>query len=81
MIKISDGRTNKEVTKGAYENFYKPFGYHIVGEEKKNREVEKPKEEIKQEVIETSKEEVIESRIDEDKENNKSPETKEFKKR
>ena len=30
MIKITNGTTNKEVTKGAYENFYKPLGYTIV---------------------------------------------------
>lgn len=72
MIKISNGITNKDVTKGAYENFYKPFGYNIVGEEKKNREVEKPKEEVK---------ENIDIKVDEDKENKKSPEIKEFKKR
>lgn len=66
MIKISNGITNKEVTKGAYENFYKPFGYNIVGEEKKNREVEIKK---------------VDKKDIEDKEEKKSPKVEEFKKR
>lgn len=72
MIKISNGITNKEVTKGAYENFYKPFGYNIVGEEKKNREVE-----IKEEV-EIKK---VDNKDNEDKGEKKSPKVEEFKKR
>lgn len=66
MIKISNGITNKEVTKGAYENFYKPFGYNIVGEEKKNREVEIKK---------------VDKKDIEDKGEKKSPKVEEFKKR
>lgn len=66
MIKISNGITNKEVTKGAYENFYKPFGYNIVGEEKKNREVEIKK---------------VDNKDNEDKGEKKSPKVEEFKKR
>ena len=53
MIRIFKDRDNKFVTRGAYETFYKPLGYHVVIEEKKvhkteNKttvEVTKPKEE------------------------------------
>lgn len=71
MIKISNGITNKEVTKGAYENFYKPFGYNIVGNKEVKREVEQ-KEEVKEEVI-------IKDNVD--KGENKSQKIEEFKKR
>lgn len=79
MVRITNGTTNKYVTNGAYECFYKPIGYYIVGEEQENREVESPKieiaikEEPKQEVKE---EEIIEFKIDNEKVNKKSPETK-----
>lgn len=70
MIKISNGITDKKVSQGAYENFYKPLGYHIIGEkEKPKREVE-TKEEIK----------VVEKH-NIDKGEKKSPKVEEFKKR
>lgn len=72
MVRITNGSNEKYVTNGAYENFYKRLGYNIKNESKV--EVEKPKQEVK-------KEEVVEIKINEDKENKKSPETKEFKKR
>lgn len=34
MIKISNGIETKVVTKGAYENFYKPLDFNIVNDEK-----------------------------------------------
>jgi hypothetical protein len=33
MIKISNNNETKIVTKGAYENFYKPLGFNIVEKE------------------------------------------------
>lgn len=82
MIKISNGITDKEVTKGAYKNFYEHLGYKIVGnEEKPKREVEvKPeiKEEIKEEKVEEIK--VIEE-DNKDKGEKKSQKFEEFKKR
>lgn len=66
MIKITNGTTNKEVTKGAYENFYKPLGYVVVVNDNKKREVE-----IKKEI----------KVIGKDKGEKKSQKIEEFKKR
>ena len=78
MIKISNGITDKEVTKGAYKNFYEHLGYKIVGnEEKPKREVE-VKPEIKEEKVEEIK--VIEE-DNKDKGEKKSQKIEEFKKR
>ena len=76
MIKITNGITNKEVTKGAYKNFYEHLGYQIVGnEEKPKREVE-VKPEIKKEEVK----EVV-AKDNEDKGEKKSQKFEEFKKR
>lgn len=76
MIKITNGTTNKEVTKGAYKNFYEHLGYKIVGnEEKPKREVE-VKPEIKKEEVK----EVV-AKDNEDKGEKKSQKFEEFKKR
>lgn len=75
MIKITNGITNKEVTKGAYENFYKPLGYEIVGDKKPIREVE-IKEEVKEEIKEKV---IIKDKLD--KGEKKSQKVEEFKKR
>ena len=78
MIKISNGITDKEVTKGAYKNFYEHLGYKIVGSnEKPKREVE-VKKEIKEEVKEEIK--VIE-KDDKDKGEKKSQKVEKIKKR
>ena len=46
MIKIIKENNEKTVTKGAYENFYKPLGYIIVNDKKtKKKEVEIKKSE------------------------------------
>lgn len=74
MIKISNGTTNKNVTKGAYENFYKPLGYSIVNDG--NKELKKEVE-IKEEV-EIKK---VDNKDNEDKGEKKSPKIEEFKKR
>jgi hypothetical protein len=80
MIKISNGITDKEVTKGAYKNFYEHLGYKIVGnEEKPKREVE-VKPEIKEEVKKEVKEKVV-IKDNEDKGEKKSQKIEEFKKR
>lgn len=53
MIKIIKENNEKTVTKGAYENFYKPLGYIIVDDKqplkkeveiKKSEELDKDKE-------------------------------------
>ena len=53
MIKIVKDKVEKYVTKGAYENFYKPLGYIIVNDKqpskkeveiKKSEELDKDKE-------------------------------------
>lgn len=53
MIKIIKENNEKTVTKGAYENFYKPLGYIIVNDKqpskkeveiKKSEELDKDKE-------------------------------------
>ena len=75
MIKIYKDKSEKYVTRGAYENFYKPLGYTIVGDSNQKREVETKKEEIKEEV----KEVVIKD--NEDKGEKKSQKIEEFKKR
>lgn len=72
MVRITNGTTQKYVTNGAYEDFYKPIGYKIMNDIKV--EVEKPKQEVK-------KEEVITIKINEGKENKKSPKNEENKKR
>lgn len=74
MIKISNGTTNKNVTKGAYENFYKPLGYSIVndGNKKLEKEVKIEKE------VEVKK---VDNKDNEDKGEKKSPKVEEFKKR
>lgn len=76
MIKIFKDKSEKYVTRGAYENFYKPLGYTIVGDSNKKREVE-VKEEIKEEV----KEEEVVIKDNEDKGEKKSQKIEEFKKR
>ncbi len=76
MIKIIKDKSEKYVTRGAYENFYKPLGYTIVGDSNKKREVE-VKEEIKEEV----KEEEVVIKDNEDKGEKKSQKIEEFKKR
>lgn len=77
MIKIVKDKSEKYVTRGAYENFYKPLGYTIVGDSNKKREVE-VKEEIKEEVKE---EEEVVMKDNEDKGEKKSQKIEEFKKR
>ena len=79
MIKIVKDKSEKFVTRGAYENFYKPLGYTIVGDSNKKREVETKKEEIKEEIKEEVKEVVIKD--NEDKGEKKSQKIEEFKKR
>lgn len=74
MIKIIKDKSEKFVTRGAYENFYKPLGYTIVGDSNKKREVE-VKEEIKEEVKE------VVMKDNEDKGEKKSQKIEEFKKR
>lgn len=46
MIHIHKDNDNKQVTKGAYETFYKPLGYKIVLDVEPQK-IEEPKEEIK----------------------------------
>lgn len=74
MIKIVKDKVEKYVTKGAYENFYKPLGYTTIndGNKELKREVE-----IKEEV-EIKK---VDDKDNEDKGEKKSPKIEEFKKR
>jgi len=44
MLKITNGKIEKLVTKGAYENSYKAMGFEIVGNKKINKEVKEVKE-------------------------------------
>jgi hypothetical protein len=74
MIKIVKDKVEKNVTKGAYENFYKPLGYTIVNDG--NKELKKEVE-IKEEV-EIKK---VDNKDNEDKGEKKSPKIEEFKKR
>ena len=60
MITITNDKETKVVTKGAYENFYKPLGFEIV------------KEKIK----EVKKVESTDKKLNEIKEDNKKTETK-----
>lgn len=46
MIRIYKNNDNKYVTKGAYESFYKPLGYKIVIDEKKENKVQLDNQEI-----------------------------------
>lgn len=67
MIKITNNKETKIVTKGAYNSFYKPLGFKIVGESTINKEVkEQPKkvQEIKEEPKKV--EEIIEDKKDEE---------------
>ena len=66
MIKITDNKTTKIVTRGAYESFYKPLGFNIVDEKKTIMAVEEPKkvEEPKM-VDEPKKVEEKEDKVDE----------------
>lgn len=77
MIRITNGTTNKVVTKGAYDNFYKPLGYTVVSDSNKKREVEiieEPKKEVKEEI------KVIEE-DNKDKGEKKSQKVEKFRKR
>lgn len=59
MITISKGKDTKIVTKGAYEQFFKPLGYTTVekkAEVKEAKVTEEIKEEVKEAVIETAPE-------------------------
>lgn len=78
MIKIVKEKSEKYVTKGAYENFYKPLGYIIAndGNREERREV---KPEIKKEEVKEAKEVV--AKDNEDKGEKKSQKFEEFKKR
>ena len=75
MIKIVKDKVEKYVTKGAYENFYKPLGYTTIddGNKELKREVE-----IKEEEVEIKK---VDNKDNEDKGEKKSPKIEEFKKR
>lgn len=77
MVSITNGTTNKVVTKGAYENFYKPLGYEIIVDtNNKKREVE-----VKEEVKKETKKEIKEEKDNVDKGEKKSQKIEEFKKR
>jgi len=70
MIKIVKEKSEKYVTKGAYENFYKPLGYSIANDGNKEHKDEK---------IKKSKENVVKD--NEYKGEKKSQKFEEFKKR
>ncbi len=75
MIKIVKDKVEKYVTKGAYENFYKPLGYTTTiddGNKELKREVETKEE------VEIKK---VDNKDNEDKGEKKSPKIEEFKKR
>lgn len=55
MIKITNELETKVVTQGAYENFYKPLGFTIIGAKKETKK-EEPKEKV---VSEVEKDKVI----------------------
>ena len=64
MIKITDSKTTKIVTRGAYESFYKPLGFNIVDEKKTIMAKEEPK---KAEIVEPKKVETKEDdKVDEE---------------
>lgn len=78
MIKIVKEKSEKYVTKGAYENFYKPLGYSITNDGNKEHKREVTPE-IKDEKIKKSKENVVKD--NEYKGEKKSQKFEEFKKR
>ena len=64
MIKITDNKTTKIVTRGAYDSFYKPLGFNIVDEKKTIMAKEEPK---KVEIVEPKKAETKENdKVDEE---------------
>lgn len=64
MIKITDNKTTKIVTRGAYESFYKPLGFNIIDEKKTIMAKEEPK---KVEIVEPKKVETKENdKVDEE---------------
>jgi hypothetical protein len=60
MLKIKNGKVEKIVTKGAYENMYKAMGFEIVGDKKINKEVKEVKEVKEAKVVEPIVEEKVE---------------------
>lgn len=67
MIKITDNKITKVVTRGAYESFYKPLGFNIVNEKKTIVAVEEPKKVVETKKIEeTEKVEIKEDKVDEE---------------
>ena len=51
MLKIIKDKNEKIVTKGAYESFYKPLGYIIVGDKKESDNTKEIKKDNENKVI------------------------------
>ena len=67
MIKITDNKITKVVTRGAYESFYKPLGFNIVDEKKTIMAVEEPKKVVETKNVEEPKKvELKEDKVDEE---------------
>lgn len=64
MLKITDGKVERLVTKGAYENSYKALGFEIVGDKKIVKEVKEAK--VVEPIIEEKVEEpIVEEKVEE----------------
>lgn len=62
MIKIIKGNTKKTVTKGAFEEFFKPLGYTIIEDKQIKKEIVSEKQvEPKKEVQEIKEDKVVKS--------------------
>lgn len=48
MIKITDGNTTKEVTKGMFENLYSAMGYKLVEDKSELKSVRKDETPVKE---------------------------------
>lgn len=67
MIKITDNKITKVVTRGAYESFYKPLGFNVVDEKKTIMAVEEPKKVVETKKVEEPKKvELKEDKVDEE---------------
>lgn len=65
MLTIKKDNNEKIVTKGAYENFYKPLGYIIITGDKSNKKLENKEVENKETTIKENKDKETEKKTKE----------------
>ena len=74
MIKITNDKETKIVTRGAYNSFYKPLGFKIIGESTIKKEIKEEPKKVQEQPKKVEKDEEdisIKENIKESSKNNK----------